>query len=491
METANAQPPFKLDHLEAYIQSMMEQWHIPGLSLAIVKDGNPVVIKGYGTKESDKDLPINQHTLFPISAGTRLFTASAIALLVVEEKLEWGEHLTQVMTALNTGSLVINEQATVLDALAERIGLPMGLAACASNPQVSRAELLSRLRYITKPNGFRDGQGSGLLLSMAAGEIIPALTGISWDDFVQKRLFKPLGMTSSLTSPLLLHTCNNVASPHERVGQKLVPIPPMMSHNLGGAFSIYSCAADMAKWLQFQLDNGTVTNAKGERQVLIPPLQIEAMRNIHMATALGLKGFIPELSGYGLGSLVLTSHNGYRVYCTGGDTEGTESFYGFIPEINLGIAVLVNTHQAVPHGLLPWILDRFTGAPERDWVAEILQRAEARKASKNQVLAKQKAMLTQPSCPPSLPLGNYAGIYQHPYLGEFTVRQTGQGLSYTFGEIWQGELPHANHNTFYREPVEPAFHRSQFKGPLRFNLSFEGTVESLTIPEGSFQKLTA
>ena len=480
------QPSLNIDRLEAYIQSIMEKWDIPGLSLAIVKDGKPVVVKGYGTKEVGRDLPVDQHTLFPISAGTSMFTASALALLVAEGRLSWDDRLADRLPGFRTGSALLNEQAMVIDALAQRIGLPAEYIACFPSSSLSRADLLHKLRVISEPTGFRTGQGSSFLLTMAAGEIIPALTGDSWDDFIQQRLFTPLGMTDSITGPHLLHTRNNMAKPHDQIGEQRVMVHHTESSNIGPALSAYSSAADMAKWLQFQLDNGKI----GQRE-LIPQQQMDDMRKIHLAQTIGLKGFVPEPGGYGLGILVLTSHNGYRVYCSGGDMEGTESFFGFVPELKLGIAVMVNAHEPVTHGLLPWIIDRYTGAADRDWVVEVLDRSYTRHLTRQRTIDQQKTQLTQAEQAPSLPLKNYIGVYHHPYLGDLSIREDKGALAYTLGEHWEGELPHCNHNTFFREPVKPHFHRVQFRGPLRFNLSVDGKVESLSVAEHQFIKQTA
>lgn len=476
-----------IDHLESYIQTIMKQWDIPGLSLAIVKEGKPVVVKGYGTKEADKDLPVDEQTLFPINGGTRLITASALALLVAEGKLSWHDRLTDVLPEFKTGSELINQEATVIDALAMRIGFPMERLASLPYPSLSRKELLNKLQHINRPDGFRNGQSAGFFLAIAAGEIIPAVTGISWDDFVQERLFKPLDMNHSITGPHLLHTRDNVATMHDTVNGQRVSIAPTMTHNVGPAISVYSCATDMAKWLQFQLDNGTVDNSN---QVRIPQAQVDVMRQIHMAKPIGLKGCVAELSGCGLGLLVLTSHTGHRVYSIGGDIEGGEAFHSFVPELNLGIAVMVNAHVSIPQRLIPWIIDRYRGAPETDWTATIADYQQLT-TKRKQAVDEYRERLTNPSQPPSLPLDTYQGIYHHPYLGDFAIRQDGGALVYTFGEMWEGELPHANHNTFFVEPMEPIFHRFRLRGPLRFNLSVEGGVESLTIEEGVFVKCKA
>ena len=488
MKLLSAKPSLNIDQLETYIQNTMTQWDIPGLSLAIVKDGNPVVTKGYGSREVGKDLPVDEHTLFPISGGTRLVTASALALLVAEGQLSWNDRLSDVLPRFNTGSELINQQATVIDALAWRIGLPltMELLACFSNPGLSRGDLLNKLQHITQPSGFRTGAGISQLLLVVAGEIIPAVTGVNWDDFVQDRLFNPLGMSRSITGPHLLSTRENVAAPHDRVDGQPVTIPYTMNHNIGASCSVYSSATDMARWLQFQLDNG-----KFGHHALIPKSQIDIMRQIHMAKPIGLPGFDPTLSGYGLGIAVLASHTGYRGYGVGGGTDGFEAFYVFVPELNLGIAAMINTYHCLPQGLIPWIIDRYAGAPEKDWITENLNQIDGQEKSTALSLDTLRNQLTHPSQAPSLPMEGYVGIYRHPFMGDLCIRQVGEALVFTLGENYEGELPHANYNTFFREPVKPISNRALFRGPLRFNLGYEGQVESLTIEEGDFIKCIA
>ena len=349
MNSLSAHNSLNIDQLDNYIQNTMTQWDIPGLSLAIVKDGQPVITKGYGNKAVGTDSPVDEHTLFPINGGTRLVTASALALLVEEGKLSWEDRLSDVLPGFKTGSELINQEATVIDALAWRIGLPltMELLACYPNPELSRRDLLDKLQHITQPISFRTGQGMSVFLQVAAGEIIPAVTGISWDDFVQERLFKPLDMSRSITGPHLLSTRDNVAVPHDNVNGQPFTTPYSMTHNIGASCSVYSSATDMARWLQFQLNNGKVGD-----QTLIPQSQIDRMRQVHMARSNTMSGYLPDRGGNGLGMTVLTHDTtAHRVYGAGGATDGTEAFYAFVPELNLGMAGMVNASRCLPQGL--------------------------------------------------------------------------------------------------------------------------------------------
>ena len=495
MTTQGSTRSIDLDHLETYIHTTMTQWDIPGLSLSIVKDGQIIVAKGYGTREVGKNLPVDQYTLFPITGGSRLFTASALALLVAEGRLCWEDRLVDLLPGFKTGSELINQEATLIDAMAMRIGLPGELLASFPNPGLSRQELLNKLQFLNRPVSFRDGLGSSFLMSVAAGEVIAAVTGISWDKFVWERLIKPLGMSTTITGPQWLPTRDNIAAPHDKSGDQRVPSFHAATDNLGPAYSVYSNAADMAQWLKLHLDKGVVhqqtedNSTVAEGSVLIPEAQVDLMQKVHMGASAGLPGYVADLAGCGLGILILTHRSGCRVYGYGGDTQGFEAFNVFVPELQLGIAVMVNAHTAIPQRLIPWILDRFTGLPEKDWINDTLGELEQRYVtSPTEKLNQLRQELTLSSQLPCLPLSAYEGVYQHSFLGDLTIYQSGNTLAYTFGETWEGELPHCNHNTFFREPVKPFYNRCFFRGPLRFNLDYAGTVESLTIEEGEFHK---
>ena len=190
------------------------------------------------------------------------------------------------------------------DALASRIELDaLGeILAWGSRPGLSRRELLDTLQGISEPKTFRNRGGESYLLAMAAGEVIPAITGISWDDFVQTRLFDPSGNDGQYHEPCVIARSGTMwLHPTVRWRGERVVVDHAMTHNLGSALSVYSSAADMAKWLQCQLDDGKVGD-----QVLIPPAQIDAIRKVSMGGPLGLPGFVPDLMGRGLGVLAFT-----------------------------------------------------------------------------------------------------------------------------------------------------------------------------------------
>src|SRR2546430_17568807 len=97
---------------------------------------------------------------------------------------------------------------------------------------------------------------------MAAGEIVPAVTGKSWDDFLKERILTPLGMTESGTSIAFLSSTSDVASPHGVERGQLQVVPRDSIDNTGPAGGIVSNVSDMAKWLLCRLDSGTYAGGR-------------------------------------------------------------------------------------------------------------------------------------------------------------------------------------------------------------------------------------
>ena len=472
--------------LDSYILECMERWEIPGLSIAIVKDGETALAKGYGTSEVGKHQPVNEHTLFAISSGTTSFTASALAILVAEGKLSWNDRLIDVLPSFKTGSELVSNYATVIDVLANRTGLGMEPLSVFPHPNVSRADLLDRLQYIQSSCDFRSQWEGEYLLMVAAGEIIPALTSTSWDDFVRDRLFVPMGMVDSISGPHLFGSNKNIVTPHETKAGKMVPVPHAQTSNIGPAVSIYTSSADMAKWLTFQLNNGKVGD-----KVIIPEKEIDRIRTKHITANFGFPGIAKNFLNQGLGLLISDSTMGYKTYSNGGGIDGMESYHAFIPELNLGIAVMINTDFSMPQSLVAWIIDRYTGAPRKDWVNDVLSGYSQGREKVISALEVSRQKITDSAKKPSHLIDSYAGHYQHPLLGDLTVEATAEGLRFCLGSHYQGNLIHANHDTFFIDVNTPHVGKFFFKGPIQFRLNPDGQISSLVAMDREFQKLIA
>ena len=470
-----------VQELENYILDVIGQSEVPGLSIAIVKGGETLLAKGYGTREVGKDWAVDEHTLFAISGATASFTASALAILVGEGKMDWDDRIVDLLPGFKTGNDLVSNHATVIDALTNRTGLPMEPLSFFPHPDLSRADILSRMQHVSSNNNFRSSWGTNFHMNLAAGEIIPAVTGISWDDFVKTRLFDPMGMEDSITGPHRLDKNSNIATPHEKEEGKVIPVAHARSSNVGPATSIYASAVDMAKWLTFQLNNGKV----GE-EVIVSENEINRMRTGYISANFDFPGLSKHFLLQGLGLLISDGSAGHKIYSNGGDTEGTESCYAFVPELDLGIAVMVNSTKIIPQPLVAWIIDRYAGEPIKDWVPAFASNREAFLLG----LEDSRKEITDPAKKPSCSLDSYEGLYQHPLWGDLTVQSVSGKLSFNLGTAYEGDLLHANHDTFFIHVIKPHLGKVLFRGPAQFRLDPAGQVSSLLVMDREFQKTT-
>ena len=478
-------PAINLQEMECTIIQAMQRWEIPGLTIAIVKEGKTVLSKGYGVTAINKTQPVDEHTLFSIAASTVSFTTSALAILVADGKLNWQDRLVDLLPDFKAGNQWVTQHTSVIDVLTNRTGLATEILSFHPHSDISRADILGKIQHLPSASEFRSEWGNSPHMMVAAGEIIPALTGISWDDFVRERLFKPLGMTDSVTGPHLLGANQNIATPHETVDQQLKCIAHTQTRHIGPAMSIYSSAADMAKWLSFQLNKGKVAD-----KVIIPEAQINQMRTSYIGANFEFPGIAKHFIDQGLGVLISDSTSGHKLYSNGGDIDGMESYHAFVPELDLGIAVMTNSTKVFPQPLIAWIIDRYTGAPVKDWVNELVPFCDKASSDMLSNLKKQQSVMTKVNKKPSQTLESYAGIYRHCLLGDLDIQANAEYLSFRLGS-YIGELQPAGHDTFYIQVQSPVIGKLLFKGPVQFRLDAVGQIDSLLVVEKEFKRVAA
>ena len=473
-----------IGELESYILDAMQKWQVPGLSIAIVKGGKTVLSKGYGIRENGKDLLVDEHTLFALSGATVSFTASALAILVGEGKMDWNDRLIDLLPGFKTANDQVSNYATVIDALSNRTGLSTEPLSFFPHPDLNRQDLLAQMKHVQSVTDFRSQWGVDFLMNTAVGEIIPALTDTSWDDFVRDHLFEPIGMRDGVTGPHLFSDNVNVAMPHDRIAGKAVPVSHAQTSNIGPAISIYSSAEDMVKWLIFQLNNGKVGD-----KVIIPECEVNRMRSSYIAANFEIPGIAKNFINQGLGLYISDSSMGYKIYSNGGDIDGMEAYHAFVPELNLGIAVMVNAMIAMPQPLIGWIIDRYTDAPRKDWVNDSLPDYVNHIDSFFSGLETRRNAITDNSKKLSLAIELYAGLYRHPLLGDLEVQVSGGKLSFRFGTSYKGELLHTNNDTFFINAETSCLSKFYFSGPAQFRLDQVGRISSLFVVDREFQKI--
>ena len=469
-------PPADLD---TYVASSMKTFDVPGMAVAIVKDGKIIVAKGYGVRKLGEPTPVDEFTMFGIGSNTKAFTTAALATLVDEGKLSWDDPVYQRLPGFVMYDPYVSHEMTIRDLLTHRSGMGLGEGDLLFWPHstYTREEVIYKLRFMKPSSSFRSHYAYDNLLYMTAGQIIPAVTGVSWDDYIRQRIFTPLGMNHSNVSNAAIKPDDNVAFPHSRMDDKLQVIHFEVLDNAGPAGAINSCAADMAKWVQLQLNRGKFTDRDGR---LFGEERSREMWSPQTILPVGdppapLAGLKANFADYALGWGLRDYHGRKLVGHTGG-VAGFVSRVMLVPEENLGVVVLTNAEEdGAFDSVLYHVLDYYFHLPPTDWISAY--KAVEEKQEKDAAESMKKAETARAAdSKPSLPIEKYAGVYNDAWYGPITIRIDGGHLVITFDHTPSmiGDLQHWQHDTFKAHwcdrTIEDAF--------VTFALNPDGTIDS-------------
>ena len=444
---AQQQPPPGFD---AYVKRAMETFTVPGVAVAIVKDGKVVLAKGYGIRRMGDRAPVDAATLFGIASNTKLFTATALAILVEEGKLAWDRPVIDYLPAFAMSDPYVTRELTVRDLLVHRSGLGLGAGDLLWWPPSTydRKEIVRRIRYIPLATSFRSAYAYDNVLYLVAGEVIEAVSGVSWEEFVRSRILEPVGMSGSDVLHSSAAGPGNVAGTHAAVNDTVQPVAPFLSDNTNPAGGIMAGAADMAKWMIVQLDSGVV--APGD--TLFRPGTARQLWTMVTPMNIGrpapeLAPLMPNFNGYALGFNV-KDYRGRKLVTHTGGLPGYISRVAMIPELDLGVAVLTNMESAAMEPIYLRVLDHYLGA-QHDW-RSAWNAVIARMDSANTAEDAQAVASRDSSRGPSLPLERYAGTYRDAWYGDIVIAREGDGLTMRFGRtpLLFGDLVHWQFDTF-------------------------------------------
>ena len=472
-------PPADLD---AYVARAMKTFDVPGLSVAIVKDGKVVLAKGYGVRELGDATPVDADTLFGIGSNTKAFTTAALATLVDAGKISWDDPVYQRLPGFQMYDPYVSHEMTIRDLLTHRSGMGLGEGDLLFWPHstYTREDIIYRLRFMKPASSFRSHYAYDNLLYMTAGQIIPAVTGTSWDDYVREHIFAPLGMTNTNTSTAAFKPGGDYAWPHSKVDGKLQVLSFQNLDNVGPAGSINSSAADMAKWVTVQLARGKIPNKDAR---LFSEARSREMWSPQTILPIGeragpLAALRANFADYGLG-WVLRDYHGRKLVAHTGGVSGFVSRVMLVPEENLGVVILTNAEEGGAFdSILFHVLDHYLALQPADWIEAFKATDDADRKEAEEVIKKQNASRASDS-KPSLPLEKYAGVYTDPWYGPVTIRIENGKLIFTMDHTPSAvaDLQHWQYDTFkahWRErTIEDAF--------VTFALNPDGSLHHFTM----------
>lgn len=472
-------PSFVKDSLDNYVNRALTDWQIPGVAVCIVKDGKVVVMKGYGVRDLDTKEKVDENTLFMIGSNTKAFTATALAMLDAEKKLSLDNKVTKWIPEFKLDNKAAGEQAIIRDLLCHRIGFRTfqgDFTYWTSN--LTRKEVIEKMSHIKATYPFRTTWGYTNAAFLTAGEIIPKVTGMQWEDFVKQKIFDPLEMKNTLALSKDFPNAPNKCSPYTMAEGKIIKIPFCYIDNLAPAGSIGSSVKDMSHWVMMQLDSGRYNGKQ-----VVPWSAIAQTRLPHSIIGNGRVLFNEgHFSLYGLGWF-LQEYCGRKIVSHTGGVNGFVTSVTLIPEENLGIIVFTNTDQNAFYEALKWeIMDAYLEKPYRNYSQDYIDFGKpqiAAEQKRDQALKDSVAMHLKTE----LPLTDYTGNYFNDVYGDMKVVLENGELRMRFSHHpdMYAKLESLGGDRFYATFTDPGFSKAIFP----FHVE-NGKVRSVTVKVADF-----
>jgi CubicO group peptidase (beta-lactamase class C family) len=447
-----AQQPAPPPGFDQYVERVLTAFHVPGVAIAIVKDGKVVLAKGYGVRKLGDPTPVDAETRFGIASNTKAFTAAALGILVERGLVKWDAPVVTYLPDFAMYDPFVTREITIRDLLVHRSGLGLGAGDLLWWPAstYTRAEIAQRLRYIKPATSFRSAYAYDNVLYLVAGQVIEKVSGKSWEDFVAQEILAKVGMAQSTVRHADAGSVGaNVATTHAMVDGKLAIVPPMMSDNTNPAGGINSGATDMARWLITQLDSGRTPDGTRlwspftTRQqwtgvtpmpIGIVPPQLAPMQNQFNLYALGFD---------------VTDFRGHKIVTHTGGLPGYVSEVMMLPEQRLGVVVLTNQEStAAFRSITLHVMDYYLHAAPFDWIGGWKWAESRSMAAVN--TASTTSTKRDTTVRPTLPLARYAGTYTDSWYGDVGITEQNGVLTMAFGHTPSliGRLEHQKGDTF-------------------------------------------
>ncbi|MFA6541109.1 MAG: serine hydrolase [Bacteroidota bacterium] len=462
---------------DSYVENVRKQFSVPGIAVAVVKDGKVVLAKGYGTKNVNTGEKVDAKTNFSIASNTKAFTATALGILVDEGKLKWTDRVIDHLPWFQMSDPYVSREMQIIDLLVHRSGLGLGAGDLMIWPDNSftRKDIVAHLRNVPLSTSFRSSYAYDNILYFVAGEVIEQVSGMPWEQFIQQRILSKLGMDHSTIKYSDAVKNGNYASPHAEISGVVRPVTPSDSDRINPAASINTNADDIAKWLICQLDSGRTdkgnrlfsTNVTKKIWSIVTPVPVGT---VSKEIAPLQSNFI----GYG-GGFYLRDFRGEKMVMHTGGLNGSVSLVAMIPELRLGVAVFTNQEMSGAFYSIGWrVFDSYLGE-KFDWLSgyyALKERADSINASKELSAMTSRDSLSHPS----LPLEKYAGTYSDPWYGDITLSLAGGKLFIQMNAtpVLHGTLEHYQYDTFIARWDNPELRADSY---ITFSLHPDGSID--------------
>lgn len=444
--------------LDKYITQAVQKFDQPGLAVGIVQNGQLIWSKGYGKLDLAKKEPVTPNSIFFCASMSKAFTACAIGLLVDDGELDWNDKVVDHMPWFKTNDPYRTEHMLVRDLLSHRAGwITFDGDLLWYGTDLSQREILDRHSKEPFTYEFRNEFGYSNLMYIAAAQLIEAVSGKTWDDFVMERILTPLEMKRTTVNVSDLKGMDDVAMPHVRKGQDpSVPAKSMAYQDLqgaDGATGINSCVNDLAKWDAMWANEG-----KHGDEEFISLRTWTMLTTPHMAFPVSPKAAADgkHFDAAALGWFV-EDHKGSKVITHSGGMPGFILNHAVVPEKDLAVICLGNGESYSVFAITEKVLEMYLGDENADPVSEMLPRLEA-KDERDAARRKKRVDARVKNTKPAYDLKKYVGTYVDEIYGTATVAVEGGKLVVSLEPakgLFTGSLEHWHFDTFKWNHADP------------------------------------
>lgn len=479
----NAQPFFITDSIDNYVGRALENYKIPGAAVCIIKDGEIVLMRGYGVKELGTNERIDEHTLFMIGSNTKAFTGTALALLESEKKCSLEDKVIKYLPDLRMHDPWVTKELNMIDIVSHRMGMETFQGDFMYwTSDLTSDEVIDKFGKLTPNFGFRAKWGYTNAGYAIAGKLIHIISGLTWAEYLKEKIFSPLNMNRTYALSTDFYEALNISKAHTYVDGEMKVIPFQSIDNLAPCGSISSSVYDMSHWVIAQLDSGKYNGGK-----VIPYSVIQRTR---YPQSIGGRARHPynktHFTLYGLGWEFQDYEGKELVQHTGG-VNGFVSSVTLVPEEKLGIVVLTNNDQNAFFVSLKWeILDAYLGLPYRNYDSTFYESAMRRKSAKDKWIKTMRDSVALNIISPT-DLEDFSGKYENEVYGyiDLTVSESHLEMKFQHHSKLIGKLEFINENRFLCTYSDPTY---GFK-IIPFDIE-NGKVNALTLSVDDFIEFT-
>ncbi|WP_191858962.1 serine hydrolase [Hanstruepera ponticola] len=469
--------------IDSIVNYAMSKFNVAGCAVAVVKGGKILHEKGYGVKSIKTNEPVNEHTNFAIASNSKAFTTVALALLVEEGKLNWDDKVKMHIPEFTMYNDYVEENFNIIDLVTHRSGLGLGVGDLMFFPQGSDFtidDLLSSFQHFKQESAFRTKWDYDNLLYLVAGELIARKSGMTWEAFIETRIFEPLGMDNSYASLASIQDSSNLSASHSTETGEMRIIPTFEEMINGAAGGIFSNVNDLSQWMLLHLNKGKYGNNFNSQLFTIS--NHYEMWKIHTVMDVNRNPrYNSHFAGYGLGWNLTDVNGNMQVSHTGG-LPGMLSRTLLIPDMNLGIVILTNTSNdggGLFSAVSQTILDMYLEMDDFQWIDKYSAYLASRQSGDD--AATQKVWETVANMDQkAVKREKYIGVYEDVWFGKVEVFMKGDQLWIKChrSPLLNGPLKHYKDETFaikweYQDMNADAF--------AMFEIGENGKAEAFTM----------